>query len=86
MQGVAHQAHPLLGVKALDRLHQAHIALLNQVGVGQAIAQILARNGHHQTQVRQHQFPGGLHVLVVAPLAGKFLLLLQGEHGQSVGR
>ena len=51
VQGIAHQAHALLGVKALDRLHQAHIAFLNQIGMGQAIAQVLARDGHHQAQV-----------------------------------
>ena len=33
VQRVAHQAHALLGVKALDRLHQPHIALLNQIAV-----------------------------------------------------
>ena len=42
MHGVADQAHTLVGVKALNRLHQAHIAFLNQVGVGQAVAHVLA--------------------------------------------
>ena len=42
VHGVADQAHTLVGVKALNRLHQAHIAFLNQVGVGQAVAHVLA--------------------------------------------
>jgi tRNA A37 threonylcarbamoyladenosine dehydratase len=44
VQRVAHQTHALVGVKALDGFHQAHIAFLNEVGVGQAIAQVLARH------------------------------------------
>ena len=59
---VAHQAHALLGVEALDGLHQADIAFLDQVALRQAVAQVLARDRHHQAQVRQHQPPGGLQV------------------------
>ena len=42
VHGIAHQAHPLVGVKAFDGLHQAQIAFLDQVTVGQAITQVLA--------------------------------------------
>ena len=84
VHGVAHQAHALVGIETFDSLHQAHIAFLNQVSMGQAIAQVLARHGHHQTQVREHQLSSGLEVVVVAQLAGKLLLLLQRQHGQAV--
>ena len=38
VHGIAHQAHPLVGIKALDGFHQADIAFLDQVAMGQAIA------------------------------------------------
>ena len=34
VQRVAHQAHALVGVKALDGFHQAHIAFLDQIAMG----------------------------------------------------
>ena len=43
VHGVAHQAHALVGIEALHGFHQADVAFLNEVGVGQAIAQILTR-------------------------------------------
>ena len=86
MQRVAHQAHALVRVKALDRLHQAHIAFLDQVAVGQAVANVLARHRDHQAQVREHQLSRCFQVVVVAELAGKALLFFQREHGQAVGR
>jgi len=86
VQRVADQAHALLGVEAFDRLHQAYIAFLDQVAVGQAVAQILARHRHHQAQVREHQLAGGFEVVVGFELAGGLLLFLKGEHGHAVDR
>src|SRR3546814_6716728 len=48
------------GIEALDGFHQADIAFLDEVGMGQAVAQVLAGHRHHQAQVRQHQFAGGV--------------------------
>ena len=86
MQRVADQAHALIRVKAFDGFHQAHIAFLDQVAVRQTIAQVLARDGHHQAQVREHQLTGGLQVALVFEFARKSLLLLEGEHGHAVDR
>jgi hypothetical protein len=44
VQRIAHQAHALVRVEALDGLHQADVAFLDQVAVGQAVAQVFARN------------------------------------------
>jgi hypothetical protein len=63
VHGVAHQAHALVGVEALHGLHQADVAFLDQVAVRQAVAQVLAGNGHHEAQVRQHQRAGGFEVV-----------------------
>jgi len=84
VQRVADQTHALIRVEALDGLHQAHVAFLDQVALRQAIAQVLARHRHHQAQVRQHQPAGGLDVVVVAQLAGVLLFFFEGEHGQAV--
>ena len=49
VEGVTHQAHALVRVKAFDGFHQADIAFLDEVAVGQAVAQVLAGNRHYQT-------------------------------------
>ena len=48
VHGEGDQPYPLVGVEAFDRLHQADIAFLNQVGLGQAVAGVAARNMHHE--------------------------------------
>ena len=42
VQGIAHQPHALLRVKAFDGFHQADIAFLNQVALWQPITHVLA--------------------------------------------
>ena len=44
VHGITHQAHTLVGVEALDCLHQTDVAFLDQITVRQAIAQILSGN------------------------------------------
>ncbi len=41
VQRVAHQAHALFRVEALDGLHQADVAFLDQVALRQAVTQVL---------------------------------------------
>ena len=47
-----HQAHALVGVETLDRLHQADVAFLDQVADLQAVAVVAARDVHDEAQVR----------------------------------
>ena len=54
-----------LRLKTLHGFHQADIAFLNQVGLLQAVARITASDGHHHAQVRHHQTPGGVQVVVL---------------------
>src|SRR3546814_1291864 len=51
----ADQAHADFGVEALDRLHQADVAFLDQVAERQAVAVVAARDVHDEAQVRMHQ-------------------------------
>ncbi len=81
---VADEAHALGRVEALDGLHQADIAFLDQVAVRQAVAQIIAGDGHDETQVRHHERAGGLQVVVVAQLGRQARLFLLCEQGQTV--
>ena len=86
VQRVADQPHALLGVEALDGLHQADVAFLDQVAVRQAVAQVLARHRHDQPQVRQHQPAGGLQVALVAQLARQVRLVFCRQHRHAVDR
>ena len=60
VHGIAHQAHTLVRVKAAHGFHQTDIAFLNQVTVGQAIAQILAGHRNHQAQMRHDETPSSI--------------------------
>ena len=86
VHGVRHQAHALGEVKSFDGLHETDIAFLNQIGMGQAIAQVLARHAHHEPQVRHDQLTRRIEIVVVFQTTRKVLLLLQGEHGHFVHR
>ena len=81
------EPHAALGVEALHRLHQADVAFLDQVGLRQTVAHVVAGDGHHQAQVRHHH--------ARAPRRGRCLRLrrrpssslpLGGEHRDGVHR
>ncbi|MNM77955.1 hypothetical protein D3C81_898320 [compost metagenome] len=50
----------------------------------QAIAQVLAGDGHHQTQVGHHQPAGGIDGFMVAQVAREALLFLGGQQRNTV--
>ncbi len=64
VQRKRHQTHATLRVEAPDRLHQADVALLNQVGLRQAIAEIIPAHGDDEPQVRQHELACGIEVVI----------------------
>lgn len=49
--------HTHLRVEALYRLHQANVALLDQVSLGQAVAAIATGDMYDKTQVGEHHLP-----------------------------
>jgi hypothetical protein len=75
---------PMFRIEALDRLHQADVAFLDQVGDAQAIAGIAARDVHHEAQVRHDQLACSFEVGVVAEATCQLLLVFHGKHGNLV--
>jgi hypothetical protein len=61
------------------------IPFLNQVGMGQAVAEVAARYRDHQPQMRQHQRTRRLHVAFLAEAMGKILLFCLGQQRKAVG-
>jgi hypothetical protein len=53
-------------VELVDRLHQADIAFLDQVGELQATIGVLLRDRDYQAQIRLHHFPLALECLALA--------------------
>jgi hypothetical protein len=78
--GIGGQAKAAIGVKALDRLHHAHIAFGDQFPNRQAIAAIAHGDLGHEAQMRGDEAMSRLLILSVAPAAGEFELFLRPEH------
>ena len=79
VHGEGHQAHAHFRVEALDRLHQADVAFLHQVSLGQAIAGVAAGDMHDKPQVGHDQLPGGLQILLVEQTIGQLALFFDAE-------
>ena len=86
VQRERHQAHAALGVEAAHGLHQADVAFLDEVGLRQPVAQVLAADGDDQAQVRQHELLRGVEVVVAGQPAAELDLLLGGEQRKAVHR
>src|SRR3546814_13172387 len=55
-----------------------------EIGMGQAIAQVLARYGYDQSQVRGNKLPGGIQIGIIAQTLAQSHFLLLCEHGQTI--
>jgi hypothetical protein len=74
-----HQPNSALGIEALDGLHQADIAFLNQVGLVESVAEIAARDRNHHAKVGENQGAGGVDVVAFQETPGQrsFFFLAQ---------
>ncbi|MCY1353997.1 hypothetical protein D9M69_403530 [compost metagenome] len=86
VHGERHQAHAHFRVEALHRLHQADVAFLDQVALGQAVTRVALGDVHDEAQVGQHQLPGRLQVLLVVEAFGQLALLLDAQQRNAVHR
>ncbi len=85
VNGERNQPHTSPRVEALDRFHQADIALLNQIGVWQAVAKVASRDGNHQAQVRQYQLPRGVEIFFLAKTGCQTEFFLCGQQRKLSG-
>ncbi len=86
MQGERDEAHAALGVEAAHRFHEAHVALLDQVALGQAVAEVVAAHADHEPQMAHHELACGFNVLHVLPAQAELVLLLGGQERVAVDR
>ena len=84
MDGEGHEAHAALRIEALHGLHESDVALLDEVGMRQAVAEIAARERHHEPQVRKHELPRSLEIALLAKAPRQHLLLLGSEDREPV--
>ena len=77
---VGREAEALLGLEALDRLHQADIALGNDFGDRQAIAAVAHGDLGHEPQMAGDEPMRRVAVAVLAPALGQHVFLLRFQH------
>ncbi|MNO90272.1 hypothetical protein D3C76_817790 [compost metagenome] len=86
VHGKGHQAHAHFRVEALHGLHQADVAFLDQVGLGQAVTGVAPGDVHDEAQVRQYHLPRRFQILLVEETFGQFALLLRRQQRDAVHR
>ena len=52
--------------------------------MGQAVAEVAARDGNDDAQMRHHQLPRRIHVALVAQPRRQIHLLLLAQHGHAI--
>ena len=77
---VGREAEALVGVEALDRLHQADVALGDDLADRQAVAAIAHGDARDETQMRRHELLGRVLVGVLLPALGQHELLAGLQH------
>jgi hypothetical protein len=77
VHGKRDQPDPVVGVEPAHGLHQADVALLDQVAQRQSIAGVAPGDMHHEAQVVQDQLARGIEILPVAQFARQTLFLVR---------
>ena len=78
--GVGREPEALVGLEALDRLHQADIAFGDDLGDRQAVAAIAHGDLGHETQMAGDEPMRGVAVAVLAPALGQHEFFLRLQH------
>ena len=77
---VGREAEALVGLEALDGVHQADIALRDHLGDGQAIAAIAHGNLGHEAQMGRDEFLRSARIFVFLVALGEHELLVRLQH------
>jgi len=86
VQRERHEAHAAFRVEPANGLHEAHVPFLDQVGLRQSITHVVPGDGHYQPQVRQHQRPRGIDVVVLLEASPERGLLFLRQQREPVDR
>ena len=77
---IGRKAEALVGLEALHGLHEADIALRNDLVHRQPVAAIAHGNLRNQAQVARHQLVRRRRVLMLAPTLGEHVFLFRFQH------
>jgi len=85
-----YEPYPAFRVEALDRLHQADVAFLDQVSLRQSVTHVAAGDGDHQAKVRKHQLARRFDVILGSEFAREVAFFLERKdrktiHGLDIG-
>ena len=81
-----YQTHTIFRIETLDRLHQAYVAFLDQIRLGQPITRVAAGNVDHEAQMRKNQLTRGFHITIVMQPLGELALFLDRQYRNAAGR
>ena len=86
MHGKGHQAVAAVRIEVRDGLHEADVALLNEVRVGKAVAEIAARDGDDETQVADDELLQRFAVVARVNGERQRMLFFGRKHGRRFGK
>ncbi len=82
--GVGDEPVALVGVELLHRVHEPHVAFLDQVEELHPVVAVLVRDLDHEAKVGHDEFLCRFHVVVLLVADGQFEFLLRGQDGEPV--
>jgi hypothetical protein len=77
------ESHVDVRIEALDGLHEAYVALLDQVSHRQPVPAVAAGDVHYESQMRKNELACGLEVVVAPEALGQLALFLAAENGNT---
>ena len=77
----SHEPRAAVRVIAANGLHEADVAFLDEVRIGEPVAEIAAGDGHDEAQVRKHQLLRGGEVVMITQINRERALFLSRKHG-----
>ena len=85
VHGKGHQASAAVRIVVTDGLHEADVAFLNEVRIGQAVSEKASGDRDDQAEMAENEPLGGLHVTVVAKTDGQGPFLLGRQDRSTLG-
>jgi len=81
VDGEGGEPHAPFRVEAAHRLHEAHVAFLDEVGLRQPVAHVVSRHRDDEPQVRKDQVAGGREIFLRPKTAAEFHLAFRAQSG-----